>query len=71
LRNGSLVAIKVLLLASSTLGVQEYLKEIKVIFSIEHENLIKLHECCMEDDHKILVYGYLKSKSLEQTLNGN
>jgi len=71
LRNGSLVAIKVLLPASYTLGVREYLKEIEVISSIEHENLIKLHGCCVEDDHKILVYGYLESKSLAQTLNGN
>ncbi|XP_014494541.1 cold-responsive protein kinase 1 isoform X1 [Vigna radiata var. radiata] len=69
LRNGSLVAIKVLS-AESKQGVREFLTEIKVISSIEHENLVKLHGCCVEDNHRILVYGYLENNSLAQTLIG-
>ncbi|TKY66436.1 leucine-rich repeat receptor serine/threonine-protein kinase [Spatholobus suberectus] len=69
LRNGSLVAIKVLS-AESKQGVREFLTEIKVISSIEHENLVKLDGCCVEDNHRILVYGYLENNSLAQTLIG-
>jgi len=70
LRNGSQVAIKVLS-AESRQGVREFLTEIKVISSIEHENLVKLHGCCVEGKHRILVYGYLENNSLAQTLIGN
>ncbi|KAK7317814.1 hypothetical protein RJT34_02368 [Clitoria ternatea] len=70
LRNGSLVAIKVLS-AESRQGIREFLTEIKVIASIEHENLVKLYGCCVEDNHRILVYGYLENNSLAQTLLGS
>ncbi|XP_061347362.1 cold-responsive protein kinase 1-like isoform X1 [Gastrolobium bilobum] len=69
LRNGSLVALKVLS-AESNQGVLEFLTEIKVISSIEHENLVKLYGCCVEKNHRILVYGYLENNSLAQTLLG-
>ncbi|KAK4285885.1 hypothetical protein QN277_002517 [Acacia crassicarpa] len=69
LRNGTLAAIKVLS-ADSHQGVREFLTEIKVITSIEHENLVKLYGCCVEGDHRILVYGYLENNSLAQTLIG-
>ncbi|KAK7313127.1 hypothetical protein VNO77_37559 [Canavalia gladiata] len=69
LRNGSLAAIKVLS-AESKQGVREFLTEIKVIASIEHENLVKLYGCCVEGNHRILVYGYLENNSLARTLVG-
>lgn len=69
LRNGSLAAIKVLS-ADSLQGVREFLTEIKVITSIEHENLVKLFGCCVERNHRILVYEYLENNSLAQTLLG-
>lgn len=64
-----MVAIKVLS-AESRQGAHEFLTEIKVITSIEHENLVKLYGCCVEDNHRILVYGYLENNSLAQTLLG-
>lgn len=70
LRDGCMVAVKVLS-AESKQGVQEFLTEIKVISSIEHENLVKLNGCCVEDNHRILVYGYLENNSLAQTLLGS
>ncbi|KAK7272576.1 hypothetical protein RJT34_29260 [Clitoria ternatea] len=69
LRNGSLAAIKVLS-SESRQGVNEFLTEIKVITNIEHENLVKLYGCCVEGNHRILVYGYLENNSLAQTLIG-
>ncbi|XWS10931.1 hypothetical protein CRYUN_Cryun38cG0040800 [Craigia yunnanensis] len=49
-------------------GVREFLTELNVIADIEHENLVKLCGCCVEGNHRILVYGYLENNSLAQTL---
>ncbi|KAK9088513.1 hypothetical protein Scep_027595 [Stephania cephalantha] len=69
LRNGNVAAIKVLS-AESRQGVREFLTEINVISDIEHENLVELFGCCVEGNHRILVYGYLENNSLAQTLLG-
>eukprot|EP00262_Sarcandra_glabra_P000822 TRINITY_DN10889_c0_g5_i1.p1 TRINITY_DN10889_c0_g5~~TRINITY_DN10889_c0_g5_i1.p1 ORF type:complete len:460 (+),score=39.06 TRINITY_DN10889_c0_g5_i1:207-1382(+) len=69
LRGGLVAAIKVLS-AESKQGVKEFLTEIDVISRTEHENLVKLHGCCVEGNHRILVYGYLENNSLAQTLLG-
>ncbi|XWS16779.1 hypothetical protein CRYUN_Cryun33cG0008200 [Craigia yunnanensis] len=70
LKNGKIAAIKVLS-AESRQGVREFVTEIKVISEIEHENLVKLYGCCIEDNHRILVYNYLENNSLAQTLLGS
>ncbi|CAL5383747.1 unnamed protein product [Camellia sinensis] len=67
LKNRNIAAIKVLSPESSQ-GVKEFLTEIRVISNIEHQNLVKLYGCCMDEDHKILVYNYLENDSLAQTL---
>lgn len=69
LEDGTLVAVKVLS-AESSQGVREFLTEINMIANIEHPNLVKLHGCCVEGQHRILVYGYLEKNSLAQTLLG-
>ncbi|KAK1439630.1 hypothetical protein QVD17_05450 [Tagetes erecta] len=70
LQDGLLVAIKVLS-ADSSQGLREFLTEITVISDIQHENLVKLHGYCVEGNHRILVYGYLKNGSLDHTLLGS
>nr|AWW16523.1 protein kinase superfamily protein [Ipomoea pes-caprae] len=70
LKDGTLAAIKVLS-AESTQGVKEFLNEIIAISGVEHENLVKLYGCCVEEDHRILVYGYVENNSLSQTLLGS
>ncbi|KAL0353426.1 UNVERIFIED_CONTAM: Cold-responsive protein kinase [Sesamum angustifolium] len=69
LKNGQIAAIKVLSSHSSQ-GVREFLTEIQVISDIEHENLVKLYGCCVEGNHRILVYNYLENNSLARTLLG-
>ncbi|KAH6822849.1 Protein kinase superfamily protein [Perilla frutescens var. hirtella] len=69
LKNGQMAAIKVLS-ADSRQGVREFLTEIQVISDIEHENLVKLYGCCVEQDQRILVYNYLENNSLAKTLLG-
>lgn len=69
LKDGRIAAIKVLS-AESRQGVKEFLTEIRVISDIMHENLVKLYGCCVEGNHRILVYNYLENNSLAQTLLG-
>ncbi|KAI3959896.1 hypothetical protein MKW92_053067 [Papaver armeniacum] len=69
LKGGVFAAIKVLS-AGSKQGVREFLTEINVISSVEHENLVQLYGCCVEGDHRILVYNYVENNSLSQTLLG-
>ncbi|EEF32427.1 ATP binding protein, putative [Ricinus communis] len=69
LKDGKFAAIKVLS-AESRQGAKEFLTEINVISEIEHENLVKLYGCCVEGNHRILVYNYLENNSLAQTLLG-
>ncbi|XP_076924755.1 cold-responsive protein kinase 1-like isoform X1 [Bidens hawaiensis] len=70
LKHGKYVAIKVLS-SESKQGAREFLTEIKVIYEIEHENLAKLRGCCVEGNHRILVYDYVENNSLAQTLLGS
>ncbi|GAV89384.1 Pkinase_Tyr domain-containing protein, partial [Cephalotus follicularis] len=69
LKDGKIAAIKVLS-AQPKQGVKEFLTEISVISEIEHDNLVKLCGCCVEGNHRILVYNYLESNSLSQSLIG-
>ena len=70
LKDGTVVAIKVLS-AESKQGVREFLTEINVISTIEHEYLVKLYGCCVEANQRILVYNFLENNSLAQSLIGN
>ncbi|CAN0921730.1 Cold-responsive protein kinase 1 [Linum grandiflorum] len=69
LEDGTVAAIKVLS-AESRQGTREFLTEIQVIANLDHENLVKLYGCCVEANHRILVYGYLDNNSLAHTLLG-
>ncbi|KAI3466351.1 hypothetical protein Pfo_023014 [Paulownia fortunei] len=69
LRNGQMAGIKVLS-SESRQGVREFLTEIQVISDTKHENLVKLYGCCVEGNHRILVYNYLENNSLAETLIG-
>ncbi|KAK8963300.1 putative leucine-rich repeat receptor-like serine/threonine-protein kinase [Platanthera guangdongensis] len=69
LKNETIVAIKVLSSESLQAG-RELLTEITAISDIIHENLVELYGCCIEGNHRILVYNYLENNSLAQTLLG-
>lgn len=51
-------------------GMREFLAEINVISVINHDNLVTLHGCCVEGQHRILVYPYLENSSLDKMLFG-
>ncbi|XP_020092570.1 putative serine/threonine-protein kinase isoform X1 [Ananas comosus] len=69
LKNGSVVAIKVLS-SESKQGTREFLNELSTIANIVHENLVTLYGCCVEGNRRILVYNYLENNSLAETLLG-
>ncbi|XP_057842052.1 cold-responsive protein kinase 1 isoform X2 [Cryptomeria japonica] len=70
LKDGTEVAVKKLSVQSRQ-GVHEFLTEIETISAIKHENVVMLHGCCVEEDHRILVYGYLENNSISQALFGS
>ncbi|XP_054820214.1 probable LRR receptor-like serine/threonine-protein kinase At1g56130 [Prosopis cineraria] len=71
LANGRLIAVKKLSLNKSQQGEREFLAEVRMITSIQHKNLVCLIGCCTEGIERILVYEYMKNKSLDLYLYGN
>ncbi|KAI3496217.1 hypothetical protein L1887_38572 [Cichorium endivia] len=70
LEDGLLVAIKKLALDKSQQGEAEFLSEVKMITSIQHKNLVRLLGCCSEGPQRLLVYEYMKNKSLDHIIYG-
>ncbi|XP_042941626.1 putative serine/threonine-protein kinase isoform X1 [Carya illinoinensis] len=70
LRDGTQVAIKSLSTGSKQ-GTHEFLTEINMISNIRHPHLVELIGCCVEDNHRILVYEYLENNSLASALLGS
>ncbi|ONK63158.1 uncharacterized protein A4U43_C07F12010 [Asparagus officinalis] len=70
LKDGTVVAVKVLS-HESRQGKRKFLTELNVVSDITHENLVRLYGCCVEGDHRILVYNYLENNSLAQTRLGS
>ncbi|KAL8260179.1 hypothetical protein R6Q59_028132 [Mikania micrantha] len=69
LSDGTVVAVKQLS-SESRQGNREFLNEVGVISCLQHPNLVKLHGCCIDADHLILVYEYLENNSLSNALFG-
>ncbi|KAK4343328.1 hypothetical protein RND71_036422 [Anisodus tanguticus] len=49
-------------------GDREWLAEMNYLGQLRHPNLVKLIGYCCEDDHRLLVYEYMESGSLEKHL---
>ncbi|KAJ8753100.1 hypothetical protein K2173_017635 [Erythroxylum novogranatense] len=49
-------------------GDREWLAEVNYLGQLSHLNLVKLIGYCCEDDHRLLVYEYMASGSLEKHL---
>ncbi|ERM95219.1 hypothetical protein AMTR_s00009p00267490 [Amborella trichopoda] len=69
LRDGTEVAVKSLS-AESKQGVHEFLTEIDMIADVRHPNLVTLIGCCVQGNHRILVYEYVENNSLAYALLG-
>ncbi|KAM7473488.1 hypothetical protein LguiB_020731 [Lonicera macranthoides] len=49
-------------------GDREWLAEVNYLGQLRHPNLVKLIGYCCDDDHRLLVYEYMASGSLEKHL---
>lgn len=49
-------------------GDREWLAEVNYLGQFSHPNLVKLFGYCCEDEHRLLVYEYMASDSLEKHL---
>ncbi|CAN0897223.1 Probable LRR receptor-like serine/threonine-protein kinase At1g56140 [Linum grandiflorum] len=71
LRDGRMVAVKQLSLEKSQQGESEFLSEVRMITSIQHKNLVRLLGCCSDGEQRLLVYEYMKNRSLDLLVYGN
>lgn len=70
LADGRLIAVKTLNLNQSQEGEKQFLAEVRLITSIQHKNLVRLLGCCTDGPQRILVYEYMKNRSLDLIING-
>ncbi|KAK2990108.1 hypothetical protein RJ640_001776 [Escallonia rubra] len=70
LEDGRLVAVKKLSLNKSQQGEPEFLAEVRMITSIQHKNLVRLLGCCSDGAQRLLVYEYMKNRSLDHIIYG-
>ncbi|KAK1424848.1 hypothetical protein QVD17_20187 [Tagetes erecta] len=67
LLDGTLIAVKQLS-SKSKQGNREFVNEIGMIAGIQHPNVVRLHGCCAEHNHLLLVYEYMANNSLAHAL---
>ncbi|KAH7654554.1 Non-specific serine/threonine protein kinase protein [Dioscorea alata] len=67
LNDGRVVAVKQLSEASRH-GKWQFMTEIATISAVQHRNLVNLYGCCIEGNRSLLVYEYLESGSLDQSI---
>lgn len=65
-----MVAVKQLSLDKSQQGETEFLAEVRLITSIQHKNLVRLMGCCSNGTQRLLVYEYMKNRSLDRVIYG-
>ncbi|KAL2476621.1 putative LRR receptor-like serine/threonine-protein kinase [Abeliophyllum distichum] len=69
LSDGTVIAVKQLS-SKSKQGTREFVNEIGMISALQHPNLVKLHGCCVEGNHLMIIYEYMENNCLSRALFG-
>ncbi|KAK8953823.1 putative LRR receptor-like serine/threonine-protein kinase [Platanthera zijinensis] len=71
LDDGRWIAVKQLCIGKSGQGESEFLSEVQMLTSIQHKNLVRLIGCCSEGSQRLLVYEFMKNRSLDGLIYEN
>eukprot|EP00257_Ricinus_communis_P021724 XP_015581264.1 wall-associated receptor kinase-like 20 [Ricinus communis] len=61
--DGTTIAIK-RAKTGNTKGIDQILNEVRILCQVNHRCLVKLHGCCVELEHPLLVYEYIPNGTL-------
>lgn len=69
MKDGREIAVK-RLSKNSRNGLDDFMNEVVLIAKLQHRNLLQMLGCCMERNERILVYEFMKNKSLDKFIFG-